>query len=68
MHYLDAMIFGCDPEPQRERELIVVQMNPPIPFRSFDWCAGYKDGDERGPFGWGETRELAIADLEEKES
>ena len=36
---------------------------PPIPIRSFDWCA-YRDGrEEEGNYGWGPTKEAAIADL-----
>jgi hypothetical protein len=48
-----------------ERKLIVVCQCPPIPLRSFDWCA-YRDGDEENPnrYGWGETKEKAIAELE----
>jgi hypothetical protein len=39
---------------------------PPIPVRSFDWCAWYDDMDEetRGN-GWGKTEAEAIADLKE---
>ncbi len=40
-----------------------VYVNPPIPTRSFDWCA-YLDGDEEsGVRGWGCTRSEAISDL-----
>lgn len=36
---------------------------PPIPIRSFDWCA-YVDGEEeRGNYGYGRTKEAAINDL-----
>lgn len=41
---------------------------PPIPIRTFDWCA-YRDGyEEYGNYGWGRTEEEAIADLLEIES
>ena len=44
---------------------------PPVPVRSWDWLA-YVDGrEERGPQGWGSTREKAVsallAELEEEE-
>ena len=48
-----------------EIEVIVLRVYPPIPIRSFDWCA-YYEGDwanEDGPRGWGATREEAIEDL-----
>jgi len=36
---------------------------PPIPWRKWDWCA-YREGQEPdGNYGWGSTREEAIADL-----
>lgn len=39
---------------------------PPIPIRSFDWCAWFDGMDEetRG-HGWGKTEAEAIADLKE---
>lgn len=49
------------------RRIITHHEYPPIPTRSHDWCA-YRDGaDEHGPFGWGPTREAAIADLVQQE-
>lgn len=37
---------------------------PPIPIRSFDYVA-YREGDEEtGPFGWGDTEEKALTDLQ----
>ena len=36
---------------------------PPIPIRKFDWQA-YVDGqEEEGPYGYGETKSAAVADL-----
>lgn len=37
---------------------------PPIPLRSCDWCAYYDGQEENGDYGWGETEDAAIADLE----
>lgn len=45
----------------------VVQINPPIPSRSFDYCAtrdGYEEGD---PIGYGATEEEAALKLIEVE-
>lgn len=45
----------------------VVQINPPIPSRNFDYCAtrdGYEEGD---PIGHGATEEEAIQNLIEVE-
>lgn len=45
--------------------IIVAEVFPPIPTRRFDYCA-YIDGDEeRQEYGYGPTREAAIADLRE---
>lgn len=36
---------------------------PPIPIRSFDWCA-WRDGEEeRGVYGYGYTENGAVMDL-----
>ena len=37
---------------------------PPIPIRTFDWCA-YRDGDDENghSHGWGRTKAEAIEDL-----
>lgn len=45
----------------------VVQVNPPIPSRNFDYVAtrdGYEEGD---PIGYGATKEDAIQNLIEVE-
>lgn len=40
---------------------------PPIPIRSFDWCAWVDGEDEETRIqGWGSTESEAIADLEEQ--
>jgi hypothetical protein len=47
--------------------IITVCECPPIPIRSFDWCA-YRNGrEEEGRYGWGATEEAAIADLLDNE-
>jgi hypothetical protein len=45
--------------------LIVENVYPPIPDRSFDWCAYDLDSPE-GPQGYGPTKERAIEDFNEK--
>jgi hypothetical protein len=39
---------------------------PPIPSRSYDWCAitDDYDGELGSPCGWGSTKEEAIEDLQ----
>jgi hypothetical protein len=41
---------------------------PPIPTRNYDYCAFRLGQEERGNYGWGATREDAIADLIEIEA
>lgn len=36
---------------------------PPIPVRDFDWAAFPEGCEEAGPYGWGPTQEVAIANL-----
>lgn len=43
-----------------------VHVYPPIPVRSFDWCAFDNDGDESGPYGWGKTEAEAVENLKEQ--
>lgn len=47
-------------------EIITDHVHPPIPIRSFDWCAYFDSYGEDGPRGWGETEAAAIADLIEQ--
>lgn len=50
------------------RRIITHNVFPPIPIRSFDWCA-YLDGDddnESAPRGWGVTETDAILDLRDQ--
>ena len=50
------------------RRIITSYICPPIPIRSFDWCA-MLDGDddnERAPRGWGVTETDAILDLRDQ--
>lgn len=44
-------------------KIVTNHVYPPIPIRHFDWCA-YRDGQEEfGNYGYGQTKEAAIADL-----
>lgn len=46
--------------------IVTLYIYPPIPVRSFDWCA-YLEGDEEdGPRGFGKTKEEAIENLKEE--
>lgn len=36
---------------------------PPIPLRTFDWCATETDYEPGDPIGFGQTAELAVRDL-----
>lgn len=56
--------YGKPSPPKVERvKIITTHPRPPIPMRSFDWCA-YRDGcEETGPVGWGRTEAAAKADL-----
>jgi hypothetical protein len=44
-------------------KIVTIHVYPPIPERSFDWCAFYEGNGEDGPRGWGGTEEEAIDDL-----
>lgn len=48
------------------RKIITTHVFPPIPVRSWDWCA-YFDGEEErtNGHGWGRTEADAIADLKQ---
>lgn len=44
--------------------IVTVHINPPLPYRAFDWLAHYDDQTgERRPIGMGETEEQAIQEL-----
>ena len=46
--------------------LVVDFIYPPIPNRNFDWCV-YVDGEEEAQeYGYGATREAAVADFFEQ--
>lgn len=45
------------------RRVIVELDPPPIPDRSFDYCAWFADQDEHEPEGRGPTAVAAVADL-----
>lgn len=45
------------------RKIITSFISPPIPIRSFDWCAWF-DGEEQGVLrGWGKTKAEAVQNL-----
>lgn len=51
----------------KKKEMIVTHVFPPIPIRDF-WtpiyfCAFWEDEEEGGHYGYGKTKEEAIADL-----
>ena len=46
------------------RKIVTKHVFPPIPIRSFDWCAYYEGEEESGDYGWGATEAAAIADFE----
>lgn len=39
---------------------------PPIPLRSFDFCAYEEGKEDEGCYGWGASRQEAIDDLRER--
>ncbi len=46
--------------------IVTTHVYPPIPVRTSDWCAHLDGQEEDGPYGWGRTRDEAVADLEER--
>jgi hypothetical protein len=49
-----------------ERKIVTSRCDPPLHMRRCDWCAWYEDeGEEALRYGYGCTREEAIADLKE---
>ena len=50
-----------------KRKIITIFVYPPIPWRSFDWCAYYDgdEGEEQAPRGWGATEAEAVKDLQD---
>lgn len=47
-------------------KIILKHVYPPIPIRSFDWCAFVEGSDEETRIcGWGEIEKVAIADLKD---
>lgn len=47
------------------RRIVTSHVYPPIPDRSNDWSAHYDGDEEYGAYGWGPTKEAAIADLKD---
>ena len=45
--------------------VVVTCVFPPIPDRSFDWCAHFDGDEESGVYGYGATEAEAIADFVE---
>ena len=71
-HILDgclrSLIESVDRTLDRDKDIRVEAVFPPIPTRQFDYRA-YRDGYEPGmPLGEGPTPEYAIADLKEQEA
>jgi hypothetical protein len=46
-----------------EKRIVTDHVFPPVPSRSFDWCAYYEGEEEKQNYGWGRTEEEAVADL-----
>lgn len=45
------------------KKIVTSHVYPPIPIRSWDWCA-YPDGEEElGHYGWGATEAEAVEEL-----
>lgn len=49
-----------------KRKIVTENVFPPIPIRSFDWCAYFEGDEEAGLRGWGVTERAAITDLIEQ--
>jgi len=45
------------------RKIVTVHITPPIPYRSYDWCAFFDGEEERGGYGYGATEKEAVADF-----
>ena len=45
------------------KEIETQHINPPIPNRSWDWCATFKGYEPGEPIGYGPTEQQAIDDL-----
>lgn len=45
------------------RKIVTENIFPPIPDRRFDWIAYYEGEEERGRYGYGSTKDEAIAEL-----
>lgn len=45
------------------RKIVTHHSYPPIPVRSFDWCAFYDGCEEDGRYGYGATEAEAVADF-----
>lgn len=43
--------------------IVTFYVHPPIPLRSFDWCATFDSYEPGEPIGYGETEEEAKANL-----
>ena len=45
------------------KNIVVVEVKPPIPTHGFDFCAYLEGTEEGGLFGWGDSEESAREDL-----
>jgi hypothetical protein len=57
--------LAADCEAKMNRKIVTRFEHPPIPTRSFDWCAYYEGEEEAGDYGWGPTEADAIEDFTE---
>ena len=44
-------------------QIVTKHIYPPIPLRSFDWCAYQEGTEEDGPYGYGATETEALENL-----
>lgn len=47
------------------KKIVTTNVFPPIPVRTFDWCAHFDGEEENGHYGYGATEAEAIADFVE---
>lgn len=62
-HSCDASMREIELNEKALGKIITTFVYPPIPLRQFDWVA-YRDGtEESGRYGYGPTKDKAIAEL-----
>lgn len=62
---LDATLVNMPPllDDEPLPKIVTTHVYPPIPIRTFDWCAYFDGEEEDGNYGYGATRAEAIADF-----